>query len=270
MGQRVFVKVVGFSGAERHALNTVFRLAEERQGSYALWTPEAPEPPALLLLDGESPDARAELQLPLGQQAKLIWVGANAPAQSWRVFQRPIVWPRVVYAIDSLFGQEANVDLDLGAETDAMDTQPPDTQPPEPVTEPRALVLSADRQQRLYLRARLALVGLTNVDEAENGGDAVELARRASYAVAIVEHRAPTVDGWFVLKRLRQPAPSRPAVILTKAHASIVDRLRAWAGGAAALLATPPDPSALDLALRRVAAASEQPAASLVLPIASR
>jgi hypothetical protein len=34
MGRRVFVKVVGFSDAERHALNTLFRLSEERDTHY--------------------------------------------------------------------------------------------------------------------------------------------------------------------------------------------------------------------------------------------
>ena len=35
MAQRVFVKVVGFSDVERHALNSVFRLSEDRDTIYS-------------------------------------------------------------------------------------------------------------------------------------------------------------------------------------------------------------------------------------------
>ena len=37
--QRIYVNVVGFSDVERHALNTVFRLSEERELSYVPWVP---------------------------------------------------------------------------------------------------------------------------------------------------------------------------------------------------------------------------------------
>jgi CheY-like chemotaxis protein len=266
----MYVKVVGFSAAERHALNTVFRLSDERHVPYALWQPDSAEPPGLLLLDGASAEARTELQLPHAPAARLIWVGADAPQGAWRVFERPISWPHVVRAIDGLFGiapaADSDIDLDLGGETDAMDTQPPDTLPPElPAQQPRALVASADRDQRLYLRARLALAGLTTVDEADSAGQAMELARRITYRLAILEHHAPKLDAWFVLKRLRALGADRPAVILTKTHATLLDRARAWIGGAAAFLPTPPDPVDLDAAIRRFVASGEQPAPVLAV-----
>ena len=271
MAHHQFVKVVGFSAAERHALNTVFRLSDEGHRTYALWTPEASAAPALLLLDGETPEAKAELALPQADGARVIWVGADAPAGSWRVFDRPISWPHVVQAIDRLFEPAASVtagdgevDFDLGDDSAGPDTQPPDTLPPEPASpQPRALVASVDREQRLYLRARLALAGLTAVDEAESGGQAVELAKRLTYCLAIVEHHAPDVDAWSVLKRLRALGADRPSVILTKAHASPLDRLHAWFGGAA-FLPTPPDPVDLDAAIRRVVAINEQATPVLV------
>jgi CheY-like chemotaxis protein len=272
MAHHMFVKVVGFSAAERHALNTAFRLSEERHRTYSLWTADASDPPALLLLDGESAEGRAELALPHAAPARLIWVGADAPAACWRVFDRPISWPHVIQAIDRLFEPtaaapltEPDVDFDLGDDREAMDTQPPDTLPPEPpAPQPRALVASADRGQRLYLRARLALAGLTAVDEADSGGQAIELAKRLTYCLAILEHHAPEVDAWSVLKRLRSIGADRPSVILTKTHASPLDRLHAWFGGAAAFLPTPPDPAELDAAIRRVVAISDQAPPALV------
>jgi CheY-like chemotaxis protein len=271
MAHRTFVKVVGFSAAERHALNTVFRLSEERHAPYTLWQPDSPEAPGLLLLDGDSAESRTELEQPYAAGARLIWVGGHEPPRTWRVFERPISWPHVIHAIDRLFGSvpasqgpDSDVDFDLGGETDAMDTQPPDTLPPEPVAPlPRALVASADREQRLYLRARLALAGLTMVDEADSDGQAVELARRITYRIAIIEHRAPNVDAWFVLRRLQAIGADRPAVILVKAHATLLDRVHAWLARAAAFLPTPPDPVDLDAAIRRVVATSE-PAAPVL------
>ena len=38
MAQRIYIKVVGFSDEERHALNTVFRLSEQCRTMYQLWT----------------------------------------------------------------------------------------------------------------------------------------------------------------------------------------------------------------------------------------
>ena len=39
LNQRIYVSVVGFSDVERHALNTIFRLSEDRDVSYAPWVP---------------------------------------------------------------------------------------------------------------------------------------------------------------------------------------------------------------------------------------
>ena len=65
--QRIYVHVVGFSDVERHALNTVFRLSEERELAYAPWAPlSAPgvQPSNFLaeviLVDGASAEAVPE------------------------------------------------------------------------------------------------------------------------------------------------------------------------------------------------------------------
>ena len=264
MAQRVFVQVSGFSAAERHALNTVFRLSEERGIAYSLWLPGAPEAPQLLVLDGERADAQAELQAAEGKNMELIWVGPNAPPQSWRVFRRPISWHEVVEAIDQRFARAGPPDLDLGFDADSQDAQ--DTQPPEPDEPgPRALIASRNRDQRLYLRARLALAGLTSVDEADSGWEALELAKARAYCLAIVSHGPPEVDGWAVLKALRA-APAKPFVILSKDGCVIVDQLLAKLRGADAFLCPRPDPGALQVLLDKVAAAQKQPDIEFALP----
>lgn len=250
MAQRVFVKVLGFSPAERHALNTLFRLSEQRETVYSLWDPQAPEPPRLALVDGRSEAAHRDLG-PADKSLKLIWIGSVAPASSWRSFERPLLWPDVIRAMDELFMPPGSLDLDLDFD-DAPLTLPPaasgwDASPPL-----RALIASGDRNQRLYLRARLALAELTQVDEAQTGAQALEMARANPYCVALVDFGLPDVDGWTLLRALHAERPAIAHLIATKASPSLVERIRARWGGAAVMLGNPPQPATLRSALEKV------------------
>lgn len=248
MAQRVFVKVVGFTDVERHALNTVFRLSEQREIVYSLWATDAPEPPQLALIDGRSYEAPLELESRQDAGLKLIWVGPAAPAEAWRTFQRPMSWPDVVNAMDQLFAPAEALDFDLDYDSGVPDTQPPADEPPRK----RALIASADRDERLYLRAKLALAHLTQADEAETGVQALELTRSHHYAVALVDFALPDFDGWALLKELNEARPAIPHVILTKEGASVPERLRAWFAGAQGLFDKPPHPAKLQSLLHKV------------------
>lgn len=252
MAQRVFVKVMGFTDVERHALNTVFRLSKQGSTTYSLWMPNAPEAPQLALVDGQSYEARLELECPGDMAAKLIWVGAVAPARAWRVFERPLSWPDVVRAMDELFEPAQALDLDLDFDTGENDTGEDDTRPPEQAPCKRALIASASRDERLYLRARLALAGLALADEAETGARALELARVHHYAVALVDFSLPDVNGWEFLRQLKQAQPPIEHLIFTKSQASLGERLRARFGGAQAFLDKPPHPGKLQELLEQV------------------
>lgn len=247
MAQRVFIKVMGFTDVERHALNTVFRLSEQRGTIYSLWQPDAPEAPKLALIDGQSYEARLELESPSNAALKLIWVGAVAPAESWRVFERPMSWPDVVKAMDELFVPPDPLDFDLGLDSGSADTLPPEETPAK-----RALIASADRDERLYLRAKLALAELTQADEAETGAQALELTRTHHYAVALVDFGLPDVNGWAFLKELTQTRPAIEHVIVTKSQASVAERLRGWFGGAEGFFDKPPHPGKLQDLLHKV------------------
>jgi CheY-like chemotaxis protein len=248
MAQRVFVKVLGFTDVERHALNTVFRLSEESDPAYTLWMPDAPDAPQLALIDGESYEARLEMESPAMQGLKLIWVGTAWPDDVWRTFQRPLSWPDVVRSMDELFAPAEVLDFDLDS-----DTEGPATQPPEPETSPkRALIASPDRNERLYLRAKLALAQLTQADEAETAAQALELTRANHYEVALVDFDLPGFGGWDLLKELSNSKPAIPHVIITKDNASLVERARAWIGGAEAFFDKPPHPGKLHDLLRKI------------------
>ena len=240
MAERVFVKVLGFTDVERHALNTVFRLSEQRESAYSLWMEDAPGPPRLALIDGQSYEAGLELESPRNDQLGLIWVGAVAPAHAWRTFERPISWPEVVRAMDEFLAPPEPLDFDLGFGSGMADAPPPGESPGI-----RVLIANADRDERLYLRAKLALVHLTQADEAETGAQALELTRANQYDVALVDFALPDVEGWAFLKELRQSQPAIGHVIITKSRPSLIERLRAWLGGADGLLDKPPHPGKL-------------------------
>jgi CheY-like chemotaxis protein len=244
MAQRIFIKVVGFSDEERHALNTVFRLSEQCLTMYQLWTAAAPEPPRVALLDGLSWEARVEAESPLHPGVRLFWVGPNPPASVARSFARPLAWPDVIETLDRLFAPEAALDLDLSDGVDSV------------MSQKQALIVSADRDQRLYLRARLALSRLTLADEAENAAEALQLARGKHYDLALVDCSLPDTDPWQLLRQLRQGPHAIRHVGMARARRSLPERVRAWLGGAEALLENPPHPGRLDAWLSRVELAS--------------
>ena len=239
MAQRIYIKVVGFSDEERHTLNTVFRLSEQCRTMYQLWTTTAAEPARVALLDGQSWEARVEAESPLHRDLRLLWVGANPSAGIWRSFERPIQWPAIVESLDTLFSPNESVDLPSG-ET-----------PESAMSDKQALIVSADRDERLYLRARLALARLTQADEADSGLQAVELVRGKKYDVALVASSLSDIDAWALLRQLKGGRHPVPHIALTKAARSVSERMRAWAGGTA-LLEDPPDAERLDAWLSRI------------------
>lgn len=267
MSQRVFVKVVGFSDVERHALNTVFRLSEDHDTAYCLWMPDAPEAPGLALIDGQSYESGFDRESPSRQlDLKTIWVGEGAPPDAWRVFARPIYWPNIVQAMDSLYGAppeldfdldsaaapepalDLDLDFDLGGPEDAPDTQPADPGPPAK----RALIIAAARDDRLYMRARLSLADLTQADDAASAAEALELMRAQPYAVALVDFNLPDVDGWDFVRQLVAGKAAIAHVIVLTPFVSLPDRYHAWRSGVTACLAKPPDPERLRELLSRV------------------
>ncbi|MDB5858924.1 MAG: hypothetical protein JWQ76_2613 [Ramlibacter sp.] len=245
MAQRIYIKVVGFSDEERHALNTLFRLSEQCLIMYQLWSTTARGPAGMVLLDGGSYEARLEAESPMNRNLKMLWIGADAPPQVWRSLARPFAWPEVIEAMDAVF-QPPSVDLDLGLPAPAQEDRAP-KRPPK-----MALIVSPSRDERLYLRARLALASLTQADEAESGNEAMELARSKQYDFALVDFQLPDMTAWNLLRQLRQGKKPIAHVAMTKAQRSLPEHVRAWFGGAEALLDSPPHPQRLNAWLRRL------------------
>lgn len=267
--KRTFVKVFGFDDVERHALNTVFRLSETGTVAYALWTPAAPDEADIALIDGDSWEAVLELANPAHDDLKLIWIGSNAPERAYLVFKRPLQWAAVIDGMDKLLAQSAtpaaqtpDLDLDLLSESTALldfdidvdtgaptEPSPLDAPPPEP-EQTNVLVIDADLGARLYLRARLAMAGLTRVDEAASGADALKQMGERPYRLVVLDMDLPDMDRWDMLKRVGAIRPAVELLILTGSKLSPTDAVRGWFAGARGSLRKPLHPGKLKRLLR--------------------
>ncbi|MBN9409411.1 MAG: response regulator [Burkholderiales bacterium] len=250
--QRIFVKVTGFSDVERHALNTVFRLSEGREVVYALWTPGAPDEPRVALVDGQSYEAGVELTA-TGAAAgpRLIWVGAIAPAHAWLTFERPMRWSDVVRAMDEAFMPPPPLDLDLDAPPELdLDLSVFDVAKPAGDAR-RALVIAVDMELRLYLRAKLAAVGLTRLQEATSASDAMEFGQTEKFDLILLDLDLTGADDWQLYRGVRLLQPEASMVLLTRQR-GLGTRLKAWWLGATACLRKPLSPTALQEAITRV------------------
>ena len=245
MPSTVFVKVVGFRDVERHALNTVFRLSLGRLSSYFLWTPEAPSPPHLALVDVDSYEGGIELASPgFNHNLKLICVGERAPATAWRLFSRPLNWPAVVSAMDQLFTGSAGTDIDTDTGLGGAAILPPGVKV--------SLLMDASRDQRLYLRARLSLAGMVEVDEAQTPEEALDLAKRRRYDLVIVNLDPPSASGWKLIDQLVALEPAIGSVVMSTRQTSWHVQEQADQAGCRGVLEIPFDPNQFLKLLRKI------------------
>jgi hypothetical protein len=205
MMTRVWIRVVGFSDVERHALNTVFRLSQEptsgRSFCYEPWTEGDTEPIGLTLIDGASGTAAQELaDLHRNPGIGLIWVGAVRPANAWRTFNRPLRWPDVLSAMDLYFAPPSALDLasdSLPTQLQAVTTQPVDLEPGFGTK--RALIADANREARLYLRSKFAALGITQLDEAASVTQTHALLAQHGYHIVCVDLGMADQDPWMAV-----------------------------------------------------------------------
>ena len=163
---------------------------------------------------------------------KLICVGAGAPANAWRVFARPLNWTAVIHALDQLFAS-AEVDIDIGLDGESNTVIPPGVRV--------ALIVDPSRDERLYLRARLALAGLIEADEAETVVQAQVMARERHFNIVIVNVDSPD-DPWSLVERLALAQPPIDSIVVSTENRAWQVHERAEQSGCRAVLDRPYDP----------------------------
>lgn len=274
--KRIFVKFFGFSGTERQALDLVFRLSEARDVVYSAWTAqtaEAMEAPDVLIIDGDSWEAVLALANPAHDGVKLIWIGDEAPAQAWRVFPAPVKWSGVLEAMDEAFGllprplpslpepqASLPMDLDLAHDEDLdvvfdeVDaTEPLPLEPGVlPLAGRRVLVVDPGRDDRLYLRAKLAAAGLHEVDEAATGTEALILLNTHAYLLAMVDLGLTDMAPWQLIKAVDNTRPAIAHMFVTGTAPAWQQGVRARFSGAQVYLQKPLHPGQLKKLLRNI------------------
>lgn len=211
MASTVWVKVLGFSEEERHSLNTLFKLSSHHETAYAPWSLDVGAPPHVALVDVGSYEADMDLASPsFNPHLKLICIGKSPPYKAWRSLARPLDWSALIQVLDELFANPVEVDIDIFQSGS-----------PEKITPPGvkvSLLAGMTRPQRLYLRARLALAGFLDVDEAPCAVDAGERISQRHYDLVIVSLEMPDMAPWTLVQTLHEmPTPTRAVVVVTQA-----------------------------------------------------
>jgi DNA-binding NarL/FixJ family response regulator len=102
----------------------------------------------------------------------------------------------------------------------------------------------------------------TVVGEATTGDEALDLARRVEWDVAIVDFTMPGRSGLELLGELKQAFPDRPVLVLSM-HSEDVHGARVLRGGAAGYLTKESAPQELAAAVRKVASGGKYVSAAL-------
>jgi DNA-binding NarL/FixJ family response regulator len=100
------------------------------------------------------------------------------------------------------------------------------------------------------------------VGEATTGDEALELARKLEWDVAIVDFSMPGRDGFDLLGDLRREFPGRPVLILSM-HAESLHASRVLRAGGAGYVSKETAPQELTKAVRKVASGGKYVSASL-------
>lgn len=235
MSSTIWVKVVGFSAVERHSINTLFRLSVRQTPSYTLWTPDAPAPAHVSLLDTDCHEAEVEMASPtFNSHLKIVAVGSKTFPKAWRSFPRPVDWNAIVQVLDGLFASQAYLDMDSGFDELGDNTVPPGVR----VT----LLVGMRPEERMYLRARLSLAGLTDVDEADTAEHAGTSLGHRHYDVVIISLELPDADPWALVQTCKGMLSPPQAVIVATDKPSWPAMEQADQMGCAGLLEIPFNP----------------------------
>lgn len=114
----------------------------------------------------------------------------------------------------------------------------------------RILVVEDGHTMRLYYRDVLEKAGFV-VEEAANGVEGLERAMLQSFDMAIVDINMPKMDGYEMVRQMRNEAELRSLPVVTiSTEADESDAAKAYAAGANFYIVKPADPEHLTMVAR--------------------
>jgi two-component system, cell cycle response regulator len=242
--RRFVIEMLGFSDVEKAMFVSTFRLTGRRPFSYA----EASDPVErtdLILLNADHPDALALLQARTpNAYAPAFLIGRTQLETDWLRADRPIHWLRLFEQMDETM-QEALLQRDLrklGNRNPSGSTGqkyrragdrplPPAVRAAAPVPTDSVLVVDDSATVRAFMRAKLAPFHF-DVDFAENGETAIEMAQTKRYTCIFLDIMMPGIDGYEVCKYIKSNASTKgTAVVMLSSKSSAFDKIRGnWSG----------------------------------------
>ncbi|HJV54000.1 MAG TPA: response regulator [Noviherbaspirillum sp.] len=239
--RRFILEMLGFSETEKELLASTFRLTGRRAFCYA-------EPAGLAersdvyLVNADNPEGLQQLQQRVPSPYAPALLLGRAPASShWARVEKPIRWMKLFEQLD----RTMQAALDARIQRPHQPACPwdgktfrraADRSLPPPQFIPAApaesvLVVDDSATVRAFMRTRLAPFRF-DIDFAENGEDAVRMARAKAYTCVFLDVVMPGIDGYQVCKRIKtDPVIRNTAVVMLSSKSSPFDKFRgSWAG----------------------------------------
>jgi CheY-like chemotaxis protein len=114
------------------------------------------------------------------------------------------------------------------------------------------LVIDPCKEDRFYLRARLALAGRTQMYEADTALHGLDLVRQNYFDLVIVNLEVPDMVGWELVRQLVALEPDIGPVVVTSAMGSVDLSELAEAAGCRDVLVKPFDPFQVQKVLLKI------------------
>ncbi|MBC7503118.1 MAG: response regulator [Herminiimonas sp.] len=244
-GSRTFnLEMLGFSHAEKTMLVSTFRLTGRRQLAYAELIADEGRAD-IYLVNSDSSEALTQLAARSPNiHAPAVLIGNGPNLTDWPVIAKPIHWMRLFEQLDTLMlaaldeRRRRNVQSAEPTEWDGrtyrrsidrnivMEPEIIDSKPIESV-----LVVDDSATVRAFMRSKLSPFRF-DVDYAETGEAAIDMAQSKSYACIFLDVMMPGIDGYQVCKMIKSsPATKTTAVVMLSSKSSAFDKFRGnWAG----------------------------------------
>ncbi len=272
--RRFILEMLGFSDAEKSMLTSTFRLTGRRAFCYAEPT-DAEDRPDIYLVNSDNPE---EARSP-NVHAPAVLIGRNPADLGWPQIAKPIQWMRLFEQLDNLMQATLRERSRRHAETDGewdgrtfRRSADKNAQPEEIFLEAKpvesVLVVDDSATVRAFMRSKLAPFGF-DVDYAENGAVAIEMAQAKPYACVFLDILMPGIDGYEVCRRLKANSFTKStAVVMLSSKSSAFDKFRGSWAGCDAYLGKPVDENDLLATIARFLPSARRVAQAILTRVA--
>ncbi|HSM20719.1 MAG TPA: response regulator [Rubrivivax sp.] len=250
MSKTYRVALLGFSQFERSTLASYFRLATQRDPSYALVF--AGDDSDFILADADHA-ASVQLVQTTERLGETVFIGTQAPADAVAWMMRPIDPLHVMRELDAMLLQRGG-SVDPAAAKGSAVPPAPALPPPAPPAGPAALLVDDSALALRFLASRLQPWGLS-VEGVSSSGKAVERLAHRNYEFVFIDVELGAeseLDGLALCQHIKRHHPlAGSLLVMVSAHHSELDRVRGTLAGCDAYLGKPLQAAELERLLLR-------------------